>query len=133
MGSFKGLKQVRRIVEDCIQNKMHPVYHIKVKGLALCFYCNWCFLLKTCQLSYLHLKIYQHSQSLFISSLQTFSFLFRFLWWRKSLKRIQRLQTKTGIDFFQNSKSMASTTHFLLYMDKITFFQFILSNIFPIF
>lgn len=30
MGSFKGLKQVRRIVEDCIQNKMHPVYHIKV-------------------------------------------------------------------------------------------------------
>ncbi|KAF5448179.1 hypothetical protein F2P56_028735 [Juglans regia] len=30
MGSFKGLKQVRRIVEDCILNKMHPVYHIKV-------------------------------------------------------------------------------------------------------
>ncbi|XP_061950188.1 KRR1 small subunit processome component [Populus nigra] len=30
MGSFKGLKQVRRIVEDCIQNKMHPVYHIKI-------------------------------------------------------------------------------------------------------
>ncbi|KAJ3695016.1 hypothetical protein LUZ60_000393 [Juncus effusus] len=30
MGSFKGLKQVRRIVEDCIQNVMHPVYHIKV-------------------------------------------------------------------------------------------------------
>lgn len=30
MGSFKGLKQVRRIVEDCIHNKMHPVYHIKV-------------------------------------------------------------------------------------------------------
>ncbi|KAB1208496.1 hypothetical protein CJ030_MR7G028517 [Morella rubra] len=30
MGSFKGLKQVRKIVEDCIQNKMHPVYHIKV-------------------------------------------------------------------------------------------------------
>ncbi|KAK3424684.1 KRR1 small subunit processome component homolog [Eucalyptus grandis] len=30
MGSFKGLKQVRRIVEDCIQNKMHPLYHIKV-------------------------------------------------------------------------------------------------------
>lgn len=29
MGSFKGLKQVRRVVEDCIQNKMHPVYHIK--------------------------------------------------------------------------------------------------------
>ncbi|XP_021908504.1 KRR1 small subunit processome component homolog [Carica papaya] len=30
MGSYKGLKQVRRIVEDCIQNKMHPVYHIKI-------------------------------------------------------------------------------------------------------
>ncbi|KAL5736845.1 hypothetical protein ACOSP7_031299 [Xanthoceras sorbifolium] len=30
MGSFKGLKQLRRIVEDCIQNKMHPVYHIKI-------------------------------------------------------------------------------------------------------
>ncbi|WOL20415.1 hypothetical protein Cni_G29220 [Canna indica] len=29
MGSFKGLKQVRRIVEDCIQNRLHPVYHIK--------------------------------------------------------------------------------------------------------
>ncbi|KAG1367576.1 KRR1 small subunit processome component [Cocos nucifera] len=29
MGSFKGLKQVRRIVEDCIQNVQHPVYHIK--------------------------------------------------------------------------------------------------------
>ncbi|KAG6490917.1 hypothetical protein ZIOFF_052249 [Zingiber officinale] len=29
MGSFKGLKQVRRIVEDCIHNQMHPVYHIK--------------------------------------------------------------------------------------------------------
>ncbi|KAL8159710.1 hypothetical protein V2J09_001247 [Rumex salicifolius] len=30
MGSYKGLKQVRRIVEDCIQNKMHPIYHIKI-------------------------------------------------------------------------------------------------------
>ncbi|XP_050223576.1 LOW QUALITY PROTEIN: KRR1 small subunit processome component [Mercurialis annua] len=30
MGSFKGLKQVRKIVDDCIQNKMHPVYHIKI-------------------------------------------------------------------------------------------------------
>ncbi|KAL6615928.1 hypothetical protein ACP70R_038198 [Stipagrostis hirtigluma subsp. patula] len=29
MGSFKGLKQVRRIVEDCIKNVKHPVYHIK--------------------------------------------------------------------------------------------------------
>ena len=29
MGSFKGLKTVRRIVEDCIKN-VHPIYHIKV-------------------------------------------------------------------------------------------------------
>ncbi|KAF3680339.1 putative indole-3-acetic acid-amido synthetase GH3.1 [Capsicum annuum] len=29
MGSFKGLKQVRRIVEDCVLNKMHPLHHIK--------------------------------------------------------------------------------------------------------
>ncbi|KAK3148252.1 hypothetical protein QOZ80_3BG0292670 [Eleusine coracana subsp. coracana] len=29
MGSFRGLKQVRRIVEDCIKNVKHPVYHIK--------------------------------------------------------------------------------------------------------
>ncbi|XP_059591720.1 KRR1 small subunit processome component-like [Vitis vinifera] len=34
MGSFKGLKQVRRVVEDCIQNKMHPVYHVKVNRPA---------------------------------------------------------------------------------------------------
>ncbi|XP_059643695.1 KRR1 small subunit processome component homolog [Cornus florida] len=30
MGSFKGLKQVRRIVEDCILNKMHPVFSVKI-------------------------------------------------------------------------------------------------------
>jgi len=28
MGSYKGLKEVRRIVVDCIKN-VHPVYHIK--------------------------------------------------------------------------------------------------------
>merc|ERR1712007_150843 len=28
MGSVKGLKQVRRVVEDCFNN-VHPVYHIK--------------------------------------------------------------------------------------------------------
>ncbi|KAJ0458628.1 putative K domain, type 1 superfamily, krr1, KH1 domain-containing protein [Helianthus annuus] len=30
MGSYKGLKQVRRIVEECMLNKMHPLYNIKV-------------------------------------------------------------------------------------------------------
>ncbi|KAK9076964.1 hypothetical protein SSX86_005299 [Deinandra increscens subsp. villosa] len=30
MGSFKGLKQVRKIVEECMLNKMHPLYNIKV-------------------------------------------------------------------------------------------------------
>ncbi|KAG5527964.1 hypothetical protein RHGRI_028780 [Rhododendron griersonianum] len=30
MGSSRGLKQASWIVEDCMLNKMHPVYHIKI-------------------------------------------------------------------------------------------------------
>ena len=30
MGSYKGLKQLRRIVVDCLKN-IHPIYHIKVR------------------------------------------------------------------------------------------------------
>ena len=28
MGSYKGLKEIRRVVEDCMVN-IHPIYHIK--------------------------------------------------------------------------------------------------------
>ena len=28
MGSYKGLKEVRRVIEDCMRN-VHPIYHIK--------------------------------------------------------------------------------------------------------
>ncbi|EMS48653.1 hypothetical protein TRIUR3_13014 [Triticum urartu] len=38
MGSFKGLKQVRKIVEDCIKNIKHPVYHIKPLKVGTGFY-----------------------------------------------------------------------------------------------
>lgn len=30
MGDYKGLKEVRRVVEDCMRN-VHPIYHIKVR------------------------------------------------------------------------------------------------------
>jgi rRNA processing protein Krr1/Pno1 len=33
MGPYKGLKVLRRIVEDCIKN-IHPIYHIKARLLA---------------------------------------------------------------------------------------------------
>ena len=32
MGSYKGLKEIRRIVIDCMKN-IHPIYHIKVYSL----------------------------------------------------------------------------------------------------
>jgi ribosomal RNA assembly protein len=33
MGPYKGLKEVRRIVLDCMKN-VHPIYRIKVARLA---------------------------------------------------------------------------------------------------
>lgn len=65
MGSFKGLKQVRRIIEDCIQNKMHPIYHIKVQTLV-CFSCKIWLLLCFCF----------HRRKIVIWQLQTCSWIF---------------------------------------------------------
>lgn len=117
MGSFKGLKQVRRIVEDCIQNKMHPVYHIKVKT--------------TCIACYIYLLFF----SWFLSTIDVFScipvcmgfsleksinipsvdnlysplgvlMMCRFLWWRKNSKKILLLKMRTGTGSFLNIRSM---------------------------
>ena len=36
MGPYKGLKEVRRVVEDCMAN-IHPIYHIKGMENQACF------------------------------------------------------------------------------------------------
>lgn len=107
MGSFKGLKQVRRIVEDCIQNIQHPIYHIKVSALTnnyINIYSFCTFLDKTSgvdDLPFLCLCVR-------IGTSRSF-------WWSENLQKIQHLLMTTGIGFFLNLRSMELTIirHFL--------------------
>lgn len=46
MGPYKGLKILRRIVEDCIKN-VHPIYHIKVRTCDVVVHLTDCGMLCT--------------------------------------------------------------------------------------
>jgi ribosomal RNA assembly protein len=43
MGGYKGLKELRRVIEDCMKN-IHPIYHIKVSPIhpVYCLYFKQC-------------------------------------------------------------------------------------------
>jgi len=41
MGEYKGLKEVRRIVLDCMRN-VHPIYRIKVSRVGVLFFPRGC-------------------------------------------------------------------------------------------
>ena len=45
MGSYKGLKEVRRVVEDCMAN-VHPIYHIKGIHIRTHLFRIWALLTK---------------------------------------------------------------------------------------
>lgn len=53
------------------------------------------------------------------------SSLSRFSWWRKNLKRIQHLHTKTGIGFFQSSRSTTFDAAFPVFVYVTNFFQYV--------